>query len=1745
MSFRRLSRRSSTAAAVLAALFLLAGLAAPGAAFADGTTPPNSTGSTSLSGFPSNYPCDGEMSTDPIGSFGVDDWECQLPVASAIPADPPATFNAATVIGQLYYPNGTPAEVPIGGDPYNATPVWVQYVSRQPDSQPDPINIRLGVFNNWFGFNGDVTLLQTLDTGIAPSEVGLAWNGSGYTFVGFPNNQIEFGTLPSDSPFASLINVVPPSSASTDPSSMQHGFLSSPYDVGAGGQQLDDVGNLYVPGPPVPVGACTPDFSSAPGTYDCTSNGTNDYRTLAYKWHFPDGTTQNGANVVYHSSAAGLGLSGVTLTATAGDGWAGTINVASVGYAGCMQAQNDTITPNTPNTGQATTIATTVVNNCNAPATFTSTVSGSAGQFLGLPASLTSGFQSLSDYGYPGTDFDNTVTFSTAGDNQFSVGLTGTIGAGAWPFTTNDGGDDITVNASPMTISSVGQANPYGDPDISFFGGDSVTVSGTGFSGVNSLTLSVVGDPSDVLETLSPSDFQVSSDGTSITFTMPDLEDVESGAPPDGMQSLDVNLSAPDGNGGTVTSPVGAGDQLLAYFPYISQVKVFDADDMPVTDGAILGGDYLQLTGYELDDVTQLDFYVDGSLAGSTAVDGDHATSVSDTEIDIPVSPDLADPDDIEGGPNTVTIVGDPTDPTSGISYSADSSYGASYTAELPSFTDVGAACGTEEPVTYTCDEVSIDGGEQGQITGLDLQGLEGQTEYVEFTDSTGQTATSSLTDVQSNDDGTETADFTIPNVSSEFGADATDGSVATNVSLLIDDNGTELVGNGLGSMTFDVNDISGVSADCPAGTTGGEDGCSYGSIYGGYPITVTGTSLCGTTAVDFQTADGTDASADVDPDDIAGDCDSLTVDAPDMSSYLPSGPGGVVSTTVGLVDSSGNDSVSSSDFEFDAPLVSGVTATCPADQAAANPDGCSYDDLVGGYTVTVHGVELYGATQVVLKDADGNTVSAPIQSGDIAADGNSLTFTMPSLTSLRADLSSETDTLPLTATISGTTSDSVAYTTVPSEADADQFTADTPIINSTTAACPSDLVSDNPDGCGFGPIAGGYTVTVNGSDFDDATSVLIDAGQGISDTATPTVGADGNSLTFTMPTTLATAAENAAQGATSVPVTITVTVPVAGGGGSTTTSVPGAAQAGAPPDNVFDLALPLQVTSESSADFTTGTADSFKIETTGGEGTTIALSSITGAGTSLPSGLSFTDNGDGTATIAGTADSGAAGLYTVNFTADDHSDPVLAGTLTLIVASPPTFTSANSAGFTLGSSGEFTIVASGDPIPAISEQGTLPNGLTFTDNGNGTATISGTPDVDDAPSTVIDLTATNGATPSGTQSLTITTTTLTAPGTPTAVTAAAGVDSADVSWSAPSGDPTPTGYVVTATPSPAVAIPQVAAGADTTTVTGLTPGVSYSFTLTALNGTVQGSASTPSNPILPTASPESSSGSGSSGSPGGTATTLTIASTGGPTITAQGSGEGTVNIATYGTPPVTPVTGPSPSYFDLATSPGSSFTSVTAEFCVATAATTIEWWNPTAQDWEPVSDVSGPDGNPACDTITIDATSTPSLSELTGTVLAVVHPGTAPSTTPSTTPATTSTTTPPVATAATTPDIAVESSALVRSAKALLAPVVLTCTAASCSGSVQLTAGVTAKVAEKVKRRGKTVTKIVTKTRTVVLASDSYELAAGESGSFELTPTTTGRSLLAKVTRRSPLNAKITATVQGGASASRGVSVT
>jgi len=158
--------------------------------------------------------------------------------------------------------------------------------------------------------------------------------------------------------------------------------------------------------------------------------------------------------------------------------------------------------------------------------------------------------------------------------------------------------------------------------------------------------------------------------------------------------------------------------------------------------------------------------------------------------------------------------------------------------------------------------------------------------------------------------------------------------------------------------------------------------------------------------------------------------------------------------------------------------------------------------------------------------------------------------------------------------------------------------------------------------------------------------------------------------------------------------------------------------------------------TSAAATTFTTGIAKTFTVSTTGTPAAAVAKTLG-----NLPSGLSFKDNGDGTATISGTVASSEAPPagtqgYPLTLKATNGAGSIEQA-FTLTVSNPgtaPAFTSANATTFTTGVTKTFTIATSGSPVAALAKTGSLPAGLTFTDKGNGTATISGTAAASEAP---------------------------------------------------------------------------------------------------------------------------------------------------------------------------------------------------------------------------------------------------------------------------------------------------------------------------------------------------------------------------------------------------------------------------
>ena len=332
---------------------------------------------------------------------------------------------------------------------------------------------------------------------------------------------------------------------------------------------------------------------------------------------------------------------------------------------------------------------------------------------------------------------------------------------------------------------------------------------------------------------------------------------------------------------------------------------------------------------------------------------------------------------------------------------------------------------------------------------------------------------------------------------------------------------------------------------------------------------------------------------------------------------------------------------------------------------------------------------------------------------------------------------------------------------------------AGAPTIGTATAGPESATVSFTaPTDDGGTPITS-YTVTA--TDVTDPAH----GGQSVSGTGSPVTLAgltDGDSYTFSV------VANNAA----------------------------GTGPASAASNAAVPQTQPPAITSAAEIDVAAGGTVDFTVTTTGSPAPSLSADS------SLPSWLTFTDNGDGTATIAGTAPVGSTDRrprWSRPTTGPDptplsrspsrsstsrrppppasaraspvpspspptppagppsprpapsrpsqlrrqrshHRDGHLVGdtrsryrrsypltltmvsngvtvtqsfVLTVVVQTvPPSITSGDEIDVALGGTVDFTVTTSGSPVPSLSDP-TLPSWLTFTDNGDGTATIAGT----------------------------------------------------------------------------------------------------------------------------------------------------------------------------------------------------------------------------------------------------------------------------------------------------------------------------------------------------------------------------------------------------------------------------------
>jgi|GEM_PF-1089065 len=220
----------------------------------------------------------------------------------------------------------------------------------------------------------------------------------------------------------------------------------------------------------------------------------------------------------------------------------------------------------------------------------------------------------------------------------------------------------------------------------------------------------------------------------------------------------------------------------------------------------------------------------------------------------------------------------------------------------------------------------------------------------------------------------------------------------------------------------------------------------------------------------------------------------------------------------------------------------------------------------------------------------------------------------------------------------------------------------------------------------------------------------------------------------------------------------------------------------------VAGVAAAPKITSPSTFNVLAGRFNNFTVTTNG-----LPTPTITEFG-ALPPGMVFHYNGNGTASISGTPPANISGTYRVTLVASNSVGTPSVKQLSLVVTNvlrAPSITTASEFHAVAGRPNSFIIKASGSPAPSLTESGALPPGMVFHDNGNGSATVSGTPFAGTTGTYNVTVVASNGVGPAAVQRVSFTF------GTPAAITSSSNVTVQtgryNVFTVTASGSPTPT----------------------------------------------------------------------------------------------------------------------------------------------------------------------------------------------------------------------------------------------------------------------------------------------------------------------------------------------------------------
>ncbi len=401
------------------------------------------------------------------------------------------------------------------------------------------------------------------------------------------------------------------------------------------------------------------------------------------------------------------------------------------------------------------------------------------------------------------------------------------------------------------------------------------------------------------------------------------------------------------------------------------------------------------------------------------------------------------------------------------------------------------------------------------------------------------------------------------------------------------------------------------------------------------------------------------------------------------------------ISTIPGTSTTTFVDSLTLSDFQ--------LSGTANGYVVALSGNGTTWTATVGG--ITQSGTVKLTVPAGAVKDSWDQT-NAVASSASV----NVVVVAAPSLTG--ADLGPVYRNQPYTHTLSGGLAGATTYSVTAGALPLGLSLSSTGVLSGTPTTLGTSSFTVKATNVA-GTSSGVFTMTVaNQVEFTSAAAATFTVGSAGSFTVT-TSGNPANPLTYTG----------------TLPAGLTFTPGAAGTASvSGTPSAPGQSTIVVHAD---DASQTLTIKRNKVPTFAPAVPDSWSFAVGVAAGVTVSTSAfpvaaVTATGT-LPSGLAWLDNGDGTATLSGTPAAGTGGTYPVAVGATNALGSAPSQSVDVVVSQLPALTSAAAATLTRGQSGSVSLTASGYPRPSFSATG-LPSGLTLVDAGDGTATIAGTP---------------------------------------------------------------------------------------------------------------------------------------------------------------------------------------------------------------------------------------------------------------------------------------------------------------------------------------------------------------------------------------------------------------------------------